>query len=407
MYKRMWNTKAKITIVLVALLVAGCISKENDPIKQIMSGNLEQCVTPLREISVDVTPHGIFTIPDGSLFGVSTGDIFYFSNKGDLLWTKKGIGSVYALLLDNGTALLAESYNKKEPWKSTILKFDSEGNILWERQTGEIGVDGLAATPDGSFIAVGATDQEYNGHLMLFDHDGNKLWDRHINGRSGTEAGSKTDQISGRIETVAVSKSGYVAAGPRDQYIYLYDCNGELIFKYFAHSYYDAQDTVIAPDESYFLFTSERNYLNCYTLEGELLWQKKVEPVYTIKISADSEYIAVGTTNSRVLLLDKNGNILWDKKVTSEHYVIEVVISGHGEYVVVPAAEGFFFPTFAFEVYSKKGELLWRYEEENPFKALAISDDGHYLAASNGFVLLFFDNFQAIEEYKSSECTQD
>ncbi|MGD2250334.1 MAG: hypothetical protein PVF58_18195 [Candidatus Methanofastidiosia archaeon] len=42
-----------------------------------------------------------------------------------------------------------------------------------------------------------------------------------------------------------------------------------------------------------------------------------------------------------------------------------------------------------------------------PFKALAISDDGHYLAASNGFSFFIFDNFQAIKEYKSSECAHN
>ncbi|MBU7025284.1 MAG: PQQ-binding-like beta-propeller repeat protein [Theionarchaea archaeon] len=375
MYKSMWKAKIKVTIILAVLLSAGCISKENDPINKIFSKPREQCVTPLRKLSADVSPNGISTIPDGSLFGVSTGDVLLFDNEGNLLWKKEPIGSRYALLLDNG--------------RTVLVSLDSEGNVLWERETGLIGVDGLAATPDGSFIAVGATDQEKSGHLMLFDKDGTKLWDH---------------QIDGRIETVAVSKSGYVTAGPRDQYIYLFDCKGDLVFKYFAHVYYDAQDTVIAPDETFFLFTSERKYLNCHTLKGELVWQKEVGPICTIRISADSEYIALGTTNSRVLLLDRHGNVLWDKKVTSDDYVIEVAISGHGDYVVVPARDRLVLPTCAVEVYSKAGELLWRYEEEMPFEAFAISDDGHYLAASNGSVLLFFDNFSAIEEYKSRAC---
>jgi outer membrane protein assembly factor BamB len=389
MYKRMWNTRIKVTVILAALLVAGCISKENDPIKQIFSKPLEHCVTPIREVSVDVSPHGISTTPDGSLFGVATGDALLFDNKGELLWKRESIGSSYVLPLDNGKNVLTSRYNSKEHWKSSIISLDSEGNILWERETGLIGDDGLAATPDGSFIAVGATDQEKNGHLILFNKDGTKLWDH---------------QIDGIIETVAVSKSGYVAAGPRDHYIYLFDCKGELIFRYFTRNYYDPEDTVIAPDETYFLFSSEGNWLNCYTLEGELVWQKEVGPICTIEISADSEYIALGTTNSRVLLLDRHGGLLWDKKVTSDDYVIEIAISGHGDYVVVPARDRLVLPTCAVEVYSKAGELLWRYEEEMPFKSFAISDDGHYLAASNGFVLLFFDNFSAIEEYKSRAC---
>jgi outer membrane protein assembly factor BamB len=371
-----------------------------------MVDNLEQCVTPLQKVPIYVAPNGISTIPDGTLFGIADGDVSLLNYKGEIFLTKEGIGSRYALLLDNGKALLAESYNKEESWKSTIIKFDSEGNILWERQTGLIGLDGLAVTPDGSFIAVGATDEEYNGHLMLFDHDGNKLWDNHINGRSGGVTVSKTDRISGRIETVAVSKSGYVAAGPRDQYIYLYNRFGELIFTYHANSYYSAQDTAIAPDETYFLFGSERTYLNCYTLHGELLWQKEVGPICTIKISQDSECIAGGTGNGGLFLLDRNGHQLWSKKA-SFTFVDKITISGDGEYIAANTEEGPFSFVSAFEVYNNQGELLWQYESEHPFKALAISDDGHYLAASNGFSFFIFDNFQVIEEYASSECAHN
>jgi hypothetical protein len=35
-----------------------------------------------------------------------------------------------------------------------------------------------------------------------------------------------------------------------------------------------------------------------------------------------------------------------------------------------------------------------------------MSSDGHYIAAGNRGLFLLFDNFQAIEEYKSSECAQ-
>jgi hypothetical protein len=38
--------------------------------------------------------------------------------------------------------------------------------------------------------------------------------------------------------------------------------------------------------------------------------------------------------------------------------------------------------------------------------AVAISGDGHYIAAGNQNTLVFFDNFQAIEEYALSECAQ-
>jgi outer membrane protein assembly factor BamB len=228
---------------------------------------------------------------------------------------------------------------------------------------------------------------------MLFDQDGNMSW---------------SHQIDGRIETVAVSTSGYVVAGPRDMHIYVYNRDGELIFTYVTNSYFDSQDVVIAPDEKFFLFGSEHKYLNCYTFNGELLWQSEVGPICNVRISADGEYIAVGTNNSRLLLLDKDGNILWEKKVTDDNFIDEVAISAHGDYIAIDTMieYSFFLQKRYVDVYSKEGEFLWRYHVDTPIMAIAMSDDGHYIAAGSRDVFVLIDNFQAIEEYAQSECAQ-
>ncbi|MBU7048412.1 MAG: hypothetical protein HXS54_18425 [Theionarchaea archaeon] len=214
-------------------------------------------------------------------------------------------------------------------------------------------------------------------------------------------------QIDGRIETVAVSSSGYVVAGPRNMHIYVYDVNGQQIFDYLANSSYDSQDTAIAPDEQFFLFGSERAYLDCYTFDGELLWQSKVGPLCNIRISQDGEYIVVGTSMSTLVLLDRNGSILWKKKVTNAFFIEEVAISAKAEYIAINALEGIlFFPRLYIHVYNREGEFLWKYEGNQPFMSIAISGDGHYIAAGNSNILVFFDNFLAIKEYASSECGQ-
>jgi outer membrane protein assembly factor BamB len=379
-----------IVIVVGLCLVQGCLQQDSIG-TPIIPEDQDQCVTPIQKMSISAAPGGISGTLNGTLFGVADGDVRLFTNQGDLLWTREGVGSTYALLLNNGTALLAESYNKEESWRSTMVKLDAEGNILWERQTGLIGDDGLAVTPDGSFIAVGAMNRERKGHLMLFDQDGNLLWE---------------DHFEEWIETVAVSTSGYVIAGPIDRYIYVYDCTGELIFSHYAENNYDIQDVAIAPDESYFLFGSERSYLNCYTFEGDLLWKQEAGPLSNIRISADGEYIVVGTANSRLLLFDRHGTNLWDTKVTDAFFIEEVAISHYAEYIAINTQEGPFLPTLYLDVYNREGQLLWRYEGNQPFMAIAISGDGHYIAAGNQNTLVFFDNFQAIEEYAQSECVQ-
>lgn len=394
MNKRAQSAMARGTAVLIVLSVTGGCLLQDHPATGGRPEDHQQCVTPLKKIPLNVSLGGISTTGDGSLFGVAGvfGVICVFNNQGEVIWKKEGVAGRHNLFLDEGAVFLAGSYNKEEPWKSTIIKFDSEGNILWERQTGSIGLDGLAATPDGSFIAVGARDEQEKGHVKLFDQDGNELWDH---------------QIDGRVETVAVSKSGYVVAGPRDRNIYVYDCHGDLGFKYFANSFLDCQDTAISPDESYFLFGSENEYLNCYTLQGSLLWQREVPSLCNIRISVDGEYIVVGTAESTLFLFDKNGTNLWSKKVTDAFFVNEVAISDHAEYIAVNVEVGSFIPRLYVAVYDRQGNFLWQYEGCQPFMAIAISGDGHYLAAGNSNFLVLFDNFQAIKEYESSECAKN
>jgi outer membrane protein assembly factor BamB len=390
--KRYINVKS---ILILGLCLVGCI--QQDFVRPPASEPIEQCVTPLFVCTPFTTlPNAISMTSDGSLIAVihTFEGVYLFDPSGDIIWSTDTIGGRFPLITKNGHYLIAQIRRQTEEDPFFLAKIDREANIIWKREIGLIGLDGLAVTPDGSFIAVGATDKEKNGHVMLFDHNGNKLWDH---------------QIDGRVETVAVSKSGYVVAGPRDECIYVYNYSGELIFTYPAKSIFDSQDTAIAPDETYFLFGSEHTYINCYNLLGELLWQKEMGPLCTICISQDSEYIAVGTSNSRLFLFDRHGNKLWEKKVTDAYFVHEVSISAHGEYIVIDAFDDISFWNFKdyIVVYNREGELLWQYPGDEPFLAIAMSDTGQYIAAGNKKVLLFFDNFQAIKEYKSSECAHN
>ena len=185
----------------------------------------------------------------------------------------------------------------------------------------------------------------------------------------------------------------------------MYDQDGQLVFKYFTMSAYSEQDTAISPDETFFLFGSQHKFLTCYTLYGELLWQKEVGSLSDIRVSEDSEYIAVGT-HGELFLFDRNGNELWKKEV-SNTFIHEVAISAHAEYIAVDTLRGFYTNArYYTEVYSREGDFLWRYQNIEPFMAIAMSSDGRYIAAGSKIILVFFDNFKAIEEYSLSECAQ-
>jgi outer membrane protein assembly factor BamB len=381
----------RMLVLLILCLFQGCIWQ--DLISPPSPEAPENCVTPLyKDSPFSTRPNGISMTSDGSLIVVrhTFDGTYLFNPLGTVIWVDDAMGWS-PIISKDGTHIVAQIRRKSDDDPFHLVKTDCNGDIIWNQEIGLIGLDGLAVTPDASFVAVGYMDSSLQGYLTLFDRDGTPQW---------------THQIDGRIETVAVSKSGYVVAGPRDRYIYLYNLSGDLIFTYFANSIFDSQDVAIAPDESFFLFGSEHQYLNCYSLQGELLWKRDIGPLCNISISADNEYIAVGTSNSTLYLFDRDGNQLWGKKATDAYFISEVSISGHGEYVVIESLEepSFLVSNYCVVVYSKQGEILWKYWGTEPYLAIAISEDGHYVATGNKLELLFFDNFQAAEEYKSGEC---
>ena len=178
------------------------------------------------------------------------------------------------------------------------------------------------------------------------------------------------------------------------------------MFSFSSGKFYDTQETAISPDESFFLCYSEHKFLTCFTLQGEPIWKREVKDLISITISEDGEHIVVATCASKLYLFDREGNELWSKKVTDAYFIEEVAISEHTEYIAINAQEGDIIPRLYMNIYNIEGELLWRYEGNQPFMAIAVSGDGHYIAAGNQNTLVFFDNFQAIEEYASSECGQ-
>ena len=62
--------KGSMLIIFVFCLIHGCLQQENVP-EPVTPQVRSQCVTPIQSIPIGVSPGGISTIPDGSLFGVA------------------------------------------------------------------------------------------------------------------------------------------------------------------------------------------------------------------------------------------------------------------------------------------------------------------------------------------------
>ncbi len=111
---------------------------------------------------------------------------------------------------------------------------------------------------------------------------------------------------------------------------------------------------------------------------GTLQWNNTMESSVVIDISADGEYIVVGSWHGEVYLFDKDSSTsLWS--YTTADRVRSVSISADGEYIVVGCGDrtGYLF--------SKNNPVpTWSFRTGGDGPLVSISEDGEYIVAGDG-----------------------
>jgi hypothetical protein len=114
-----------------------------------------------------------------------------------------------------------------------LLKIDSDGNLIWQRTVaaGET-VDsrgGVAVAPDGSVYVAGgrfdARTSDLNVLVLKFGSDGSLLWNRNWGGRGGDDPGAIGVGAAGTI-FVARNTSSF-GAGSTDAFLLSLEPNGK------------------------------------------------------------------------------------------------------------------------------------------------------------------------------------
>ncbi|MCL1879568.1 MAG: hypothetical protein FWF71_02960 [Actinomycetia bacterium] len=190
-----------------------------------------------------------------------------------------------------------------------IAKYDADGNLLWAKTFGGSSDDGLnsvAATADGGFVAAGAVDStngdvqggrgESDAVIAKYDADGNLLWAKTFGGSEVDEFSAVAEDADGNLELV-----GYTFSNDGD----IQDARGD-------------QDAVIAK----------------YSSDGNLLWAKTFggsgsDWFASLTQASDTGLVAVGSVDSSdgdaqgnnggsdavVAKYDLDGNLLWSNSL--------------------------------------------------------------------------------------------
>jgi len=155
----------------------------------------------------------------------------------------------------------------------------------------------------------------------------------------------------------------------------------------------------------YYDVSNEDGKLHLFSNNGTTLWRywDMKGSVYSVDISADGEYIVVGSARGTLALFNKNSSEpLWKVAHDDWYSDVNVAISADGEYIAV----GYDGLGTNFELYSRHSSepLWWQYVGSDSHNSIrvAISDDGEYIATGSNSKLSLFNKNNSEPLWESS-----
>lgn len=215
--------------------------------------------------------------------GGTTSYIVKYDANGNLQWQKTVTGSIlsYGMAIDStGNLYCAGSFTTQFANNIGLMKLDSNGSVVWSRSfTGVTGdqAKGIAVDNSGNVYVTGVTSVSGGAggadiFLAKFDSSGNVQWQRSIGSASGDGSeGIKLDS-NGDPYVIGTTASKLFLAK--------YDSSGTLQWQRELGVSTNGFDLSIYQDHVYAIgieILSEYNILLAkYDLSGNLIWQRKL-----------------------------------------------------------------------------------------------------------------------------------
>ncbi len=132
------------------------------------------------------------------------------------------------------------------------------------------------------------------------------------------------------------------------------------------------------------------------TIEPKLLWKYKTGgDAYSVGVSSNADYVAIGSWDGYVYLLNRSGQLFWKYNIGS---VGDVAISE--EHV---AAASYLIQEGTLYLFSIPGELLWTKTFPNHLKGVDVSSRKVVAGSGDGSVYMFHANGTRAWEYRTEK----
>ncbi|MGB1317186.1 MAG: hypothetical protein ACPG5W_03205 [Flavobacteriales bacterium] len=283
----------------------------------------------------------IYILGTSTVGGSSRAIILKLDENADLLWTKeignqsKGNG----IICTNDDKLLLIGSEEDEVGNQDVFlaKLDDEGQTVWERTFGgplaDQGRD-VIELDNGDLMIIGTTQSFGAGvadmYVIKTDSDGNEIWSRTFGG-VGLDGGSELIQTSS-FQVMLLGFTESFGAGNRDIYLQGVSTDGDSLASFFygGADYEESQGIAETWDGSYVMSnhsaSEEPNHSLLATkldVNGNILWETHFgtttehEGGESVLSDYDGNHIFLGRTNSfgndeqvYFVKTDADGNLL-------------------------------------------------------------------------------------------------
>ncbi len=345
--------------------------------------------------SYEITPGGVaVAVESGNQAAVGT----TFVNA----WGRVNSDYGYSIVQtdDGGYAITGETSNDgASDYDMFIAKYDSTGMLIWDKTWG--GVDGetgysIVQTSDGGYAITGRTYGYGAGmsdmFITKFDSAGNLSWDR-------TWGGANSDTGHSIVQT---SDGGYAVTGETmsysadnyDMFIVKYDSSGDVVWdKTWGGTSYQGGESIIQTDDGGYMVSGDTStfysageldlFIVKYDSSGNVSWNKtwggtSDERVHSIIQTVDGDYVITGQTesfgpdghvtndyNMFIAKFNSSGGLSWNKTWGGSAWDkgYSIVETTDGAYAVTGETDSFSGVDENEDVfiakYDSSGSLLW------------------------------------------------
>lgn len=291
---------------------------------------------------------------------------------GNILWERvfenESFVPLSLIQKKNGDIILTGIVEIGYAMDSYIFHLSADGEIIWSTHfTGSsVEIYDIIATNDEGFVVTGSRrGREGKGNdvfLAKYDENDNKIWGYFLPEKNN----------GGLLSVAQTSDSGFICAGytkldgfdNKDACIYKFDKNGVLIWnKTFGGNGDDAFLSVKKTGNEEFIACGytirsgkkEDVYLVKLNIDGKIIWERnygdeKYEFGSAFQNDGDNGCIVVGykeknliSKDSYVLMIDKNGNKLWESTFGGgqDEEAHDIIKTRNGEFLITGWTDSF------------------------------------------------------------------